>query len=148
MELKKVSKSRACREFLKDCLADKKEYLAKDLKIYVQQKAVEKKIVNSEEEITSGIFSRACQDLLEKEHGKYIRDTDGFYKIVTGEIPHKSIEDISIKQGITKILEDTIKKLNKEVSKKSNLELTKEDFKSIQDIKSIITFLKEKISSL
>ncbi|NFF82856.1 hypothetical protein FC764_16925 [Clostridium botulinum] len=145
MDFKELSKSRVCREFIKELLADEKGHLASELKIYVKKRAVEEEIVQDEDDITSGIFSRACQDTLEKEKRRYTRDENGYYKMVVEEIPFNENEEISINYGIIKILEDTVKKLNKELVRKNQLELTKEDFETIQKVKPIIDFIKEKV---
>ena len=145
MNLKELSKSKAARELIKEMLEDQKGHLANELKEYVQTRAIEEEIVKKKEEITPGVFSRACQDTLEKELGRYVRDENGFYRKVSGEF--SIIENLEgrISLGVSKVLKDTVKRLEREVNKKPQLKLSTEDFECIQNVKSILEFLNEKI---
>lgn len=137
------SRSRIAREYAKELLKDNKTHKTKEISKYIYRRWQED---GNTEHMTDGCISRALMDLVDitKECGdiQYIRVKDGEYRqCLADELNNKT------SNAIEKIKLDTIKKLERELKKlnKKNIdELTSDEFQNVQDIKKIITFLKDK----
>lgn len=124
--MKFASNAEEIRYYTKKLLEDNKEHTVQEIKDYI--------LLNTGKKFSDGTYSGAFRDLIAKEN-EYKNPRRGIYI-------HES-NDLGLLKSSFNIIQESIDKLYLEINKLNILNITEEDLKIVNEIKSNIKLLED-----